>query len=263
MSLPSRVPVAAPTALRDLLGGPARTAVVRGVFSTAVYLDTGDEVVALVTTDALRLPCALVLAAPSSSRPFAAIRPDDVAAVGEGAVAFGNRHFLVRRWWRPARLRPLLPGPRLAARADALEALLPPLPAELPADRRSWRPGTLVGLGPGLTPAGDDVLAAMLLTWSAVPGGATAVAALMAEKVLTLTRTTALSATLLRHAAAGRGIPEVTRLVDALAGSSDLAAPTAQLLAVGHSSGTALAHGVLAATRQALARADRPGTLVA
>jgi len=263
VTLPDGVPVAAPTALAGLLCGPARSAVVRGVFPTAVYLDTGDDVVALVTTDALRLPCALVLAAPGSSRPFATIQADEIAAVGEGAVAVGDRQFLVRRWWPPPRLRPLRPGPQLAARADALEALLPPLPAGLPADRRSWRPGTLVGLGPGLTPAGDDVLAAMLLTLSAVPGSATAVAAIVAEAAPLLTRTTALSATLLRHAAAGRGIPEVARLVDALAGSGDLAQPTARLLAVGHSSGAALAHGVLAATRRALARADRPETKAA
>ena len=173
MTLPDGVPVAAPEALRDLLGGPARTATVRGVFPTAVYLDTGAEVVALVTADGLRLPCALMLAAPTSGRPFAAFQPDDVATVGAGAVAVGDRQFRVRRWWRPAPLRPLNPGPRLAARADALDALLPPLPAELPPDRRTWRPGTLVGLGPGLTPAGDDVLAAMLLTLSAVPGSAT------------------------------------------------------------------------------------------
>ncbi len=58
-------------------------------------------------------------------------------------------------------------------------------------------------------------------------------------------------------------IPEVTRLLDALAGFGDLPTATARLLAVGHTSGTALAHGVLAATRQALARADRPDTEVA
>ena len=263
MTLPDGVPVAAPAALRDLLGGPARTAVVRGVFPTAVYLDTGDDVVALVTADALRLPCALVLAAPRSSRPFATIQPADVTTVGAGAVTVEDQQFLVRRWWRPAPVRPLHPGPRLAARADALEALLPPLPAELPTDRRSWRPSTLVGLGPGLTPAGDDVLAAMLLTLSAVPGTTTVVSALVAATSPLLTRTTALSATLLRHAGAGRGIPEVARLVDALAGDGDLAAPAARLVAVGHSSGTALAHGVLAAARRALARAARPDTLVA
>lgn len=263
MTLPDGVPVAAPAALRDLLGGPARTAVVRGVFATAVYLDAGDEVVALVTTDALRLPCALVLAAQSSARPFAGIRAGDVAAVGAGAVSVDGTQFLVRRWWRPTPLSALQPGPRLAARAAALEALLPPLPAELPPDRRSWRPPALVGLGPGLTPAGDDVLAAMLLTLCAVPGAATTVAALLAETAPLLTRTTALSATLVRHAAAGRGIPEVTALVDALAGARDLAAPTGRLLEVGDTSGTALAHGVLAATLQALHRADRRDALVA
>ncbi len=103
----------------------------------------------------------------------------------------------------------------------------------------------------------------MLLTLSAVPGTATTVDNLFAATTPLLTRTTALSATLLRHAAAGRGIPEVTRLIDALAGSGDLAAATARLLAVGHSSGTALAHGVLAATRQALAGSDRPDAKVA
>lgn len=263
MSLPAGVPVAAPTALTGLLCGPARTAEVRGVFPTAVYLDICDEMVALVSSDALRLPCALVLAAPSSSRPFATVRTDDVVSVGQGAVTVGDRRFVVRRWWRPAGLRPLRPGPRLAARADEIEALLPPPPADLPADRRSWRPGTLVGLGPGLTPAGDDVLAATLLTLSAVPGSATAVSALAAETAPLLTRTTALSATLLRHAAAGRGIPELTSLIDALSGSGDLAAPTARLLAVGHSSGTALAHGVLAAARQALALTGGPQAKVA
>jgi hypothetical protein len=257
------VPVAAPAALSDLLGGTSLAAVVRGVFRTAVYLDTGYEVVALVTADGLRLPCALVLAAPASSRSFATIRSGDVATVGAGSVTVGASQFRVRRWWRPAPVRPLHPGPRLAARADALEAMLPPLPAELPTDRRSWRPGTLVGLGPGLTPAGDDVLAAMLLTLSAGPGTAAAVGALDAETAPLLTRTTALSATLLRHAAAGRGIPEVTELVDALAGSDDLAPATARLIAVGHSSGTALAHGVLAASRHVLAHAGRPDTLVA
>jgi hypothetical protein len=263
VTLPDGVPVAAPAALRDLLGGPTRTAVVRGVFATAVYLDAGDEVVALVTTDALRLPCALVLAAQSSARPFAGIQEGDIAAVGVGAVSVAGRQFLVRRWWRPTPLRPLQPGPRLAAGADALEALLPPLPAELSADRRSWRPRTLVGLGPGLTPAGDDVLAAMLLTLSAVPGTATTLAALVTETAPLLTRTTALSATLLRHAAAGRGIPEVTELVDALGAGRHLGAPTARLLQVGDTSGTAMAHGVLAATRQAVDRADRRGTSVA
>jgi hypothetical protein len=226
VTLSDAVPVAAPTALAGLLRGPARAAVVRGVFPTAVYLDAGDEVVALVTSDALRLPCALVLAVPAGSRPFAGIQPGVVATMGEGAVAIGDRQFLVRRWWRPAPVPLLHPGPALASQARALEALLPPPPAELPADPRAWRPGTLVGLGPGLTPAGDDVLAAMLLTLCAAPGAASALAALSAETVPLLTRTTALSATLLRHATAGRGIPEVTRLVEALAAGSDLGAPT-------------------------------------
>ncbi|MEP6761177.1 MAG: DUF2877 domain-containing protein [Sporichthyaceae bacterium] len=263
MPLPAEVPVAAPTALSGLLCGPVRAAVVRGVFPTAVYLDTSEEVVALVSSDALRLPCALRLATPSSHGLFAAVRPDAVATVGAGEVVVGELRFLVRRWWRPAQPQPLRPGPQLAARADALEELLPVPPADLPADRRDWRPAALVGLGPGLTPTGDDVLAAMLLTLAALPGSAAVVDALARETAPLLAGTTALSATLLRHAAAGRGIPEVTRLVDTLSGSGDLAGPTARLLAVGHSSGAALAHGVLAATRLTADLAVEPPALVA
>ncbi len=263
MPLPAGVPVAAPTTLTGLLSGPARTATVRGVFPTAVYLDTSEEVVALVSSDALRLPCALLLGTPSSHRPFAAVRWGDVATLGAGEVVVGDLRFLVRRWWRPTLAQSLPPGPQLAARADALEGLLPLPPADLPADRQDWRPAALVGLGPGLTPAGDDVLAAMLLTLSAVPGSTGAVDALARETAPLLAGTTALSATLLRHATAGRGIPEVTSLVDALAGCGDLACSTARLLAVGHSSGAALAHGVLAAARLADDLAVQPSALVA
>ena len=263
MPLPARVPVAAPPALSGLLCGPVRAAVVRGVFPTAVYLDTSDEVVAVVSSDALRLPCALLLATPSKRRPFAAIRPEQDATVGAGEVVVGGLRFLVRRWWRPSRPLPLRPGPQLEARARALEELLPRPPAGLPADLGDWRPAALVGLGPGLTPAGDDVLAAMLLTLSAVPGAAATVDALAREITPLLAGTTALSATLLRHAAAGSGIPEIVSLVDALSGSGDLAGSTAQLLAVGHSSGTALAHGVLAAARLADGLAVKPGALAA
>ena len=246
---PAEVPVAASDALRAQLAAPVRPAVVRAVFPTAIYLDTGDDVVAVVTTDGLRLPCALVVAAGSGARPFAHLRTGALAGVGAGVVRLGGQQLVVRRWWRPRRAQPVHPGPGLAARTDELQLLLPALPDELPTDPASWRPRRLLGLGGGLTPAGDDVLAGMLLTLQAAPVAATEFDGLACETADLLSGTTSLSACLLRHAAAGRGIRQVVDVVDALTGSGDLEGATVRLLAVGHTSGTALAHGIVAASR--------------
>jgi hypothetical protein len=71
-------------------------------------------------------------------------------------------------------------------------------------------------------------------------------------------RTTSISAVLLREAADGFAVPALVALVDALHQGSDLGRPTTpaaleqvvvRLLAVGHSSGAALAHGAVAAAR--------------
>jgi hypothetical protein len=246
---PAGVPVAASSALRELITGPAVPAVVRGVFPTALYVDVGTDLVAVVSRDGLRLPCALVVTEPSAARPLARFSIGDAATMGDGVVSVGDRSFVVRRWWRPRRALPWHPGPQLTARCAAVEALLPPLPHPLPADPGAWSPASMVGLGPGLTPAGDDVLAGMLLTLCAAPAAAPRWEELATETLSLLSRTTSLSATLLQHAAAGRGIPQVLDVVDALAGTGNLPAATARLLAVGHSSGAALAHGVLVAAR--------------
>ena len=247
MPTPAGLPAAAAIPLRGLLTGPARPAVLRGVFRTALYVDVDGEVVAVVTADALRLPCALVLAAHSSSTPFAGIRRGGTATVGDGAVFAGDQRFVVRRWWHPRRARTVHPGPGLATRSGALAALLPPPP--FPRNGDGLAPAGLVGLGPGLTPAGDDFLAALLLTLTAAPSAARQLDRIATTTASLLPRTTALSATLIRHAAAGRGIPQVLDLVDAVTGAGDLEAAALRLLGVGHSSGPALAHGVLEAIR--------------
>jgi hypothetical protein len=245
---PTEVPAAAPVAVRPLIAAPARPAAVRGMFPTAVYLDTGDDMIAVVSSDGLRLPCALVVAEPSSARPFAEISGGAAATVGDGAVVVGNDRFVVRRWSHPRRPRALHPGEALSRRVVALDALLAGAPIPLP-DRCALSPSALVGLGPGLTPAGDDVLAAMLLTLSAAPAAESRRDELATETLKLLDRTTTLSATLLRHAVGGRGIPQVIDVIDALGGVGDLAAATARLVAVGHSSGAALARGVLVTAR--------------
>jgi hypothetical protein len=72
-------------------------------------------------------------------------------------------------------------------------------------------------------------------------------------------RTTTLSAALLRHAAAGMALPAVVDVADALAGHGpdDFGPAVARLVAVGHSSGAALAHGLLRGARTVAGSPDQ------
>jgi hypothetical protein len=234
---------AASTALRDALSGPPRSARVLGVHPSCVYLLAGSELVAVETSDALGLPCAVRLAAVRADGPFAGVRREHSAEVGDGGLRAGPLTVRVARWWAP---RPPRAGSS-AGRTDRLAELLAGHPAAVPVDGEV---GDLLGLGPGLTPAGDDVLAGLLVGLHHRPDLRDPLAVEVAR--LAPTRTTALSAALLRHAAAGHGAPTLTAVADALTGAgedSDLDTALDRLLAVGDTSGTALAHGLLRAGR--------------
>src|SRR5690606_28410956 len=123
----------------------------------------------------------------------------------------------------------------------------------------------IVGLGPGLTPSGDDILCGLLvslrLVGDAVRHGRRAVwladwlgAAVTADAG---TRTTALAATLLHCAAAGGAGAEVAAVLRGVAGHEPPALPVRRLLAVGHTSGADLAQGVLAGCRAPQVRGGR------
>jgi hypothetical protein len=121
----------------------------------------------------------------------------------------------------------------------------------------------LVGRGPGLTPEGDDLLAAVVATLvtlgpaAGVAGAAVAglVAALVPERAVGegsgpggAGRTTALAATLLELAARGQVVEPAGRLLD-LSPEGEVAWPGAvrRLERVGHGSGRAYALGIGAA----------------
>lgn len=112
----------------------------------------------------------------------------------------------------------------------------------------------LIGRGPGLTPAGDDVLAGLLSALRILGpclGGrvqrhADACADRLAETVLPWAdvNTTALSATLLMCADAGGVTSAAARLFRAVAGSGQLDAAAAELARIGHTSGRDLLLGI-------------------
>jgi hypothetical protein len=107
----------------------------------------------------------------------------------------------------------------------------------------------LVGLGTGLTPAGDDFLcgfhAAALCRSGARPGRAWLLAALARAVRECLGTTTALSGTFLRSALAGHVFRPLMALAEACAGrpGSDLRGAILQLGSIGHSSGMDAATG--------------------
>ena len=117
----------------------------------------------------------------------------------------------------------------------------------------------LIGLGPGLTPSGDDALVGIEAALYALAWPAAGFLAQAMDDVED--RTTALAATLLRHAAAGEFAERLHTLLAALLGSDDETIRTAidRAAAWGATSGTDCLLGVLigldvaAGVRRALA----------
>ena len=253
---------AASRRLKGIVDGPVRSAMVRAAFPSAVYLDTGKGVVAVVAVDGLRLPISVIVAATSSTGPFGRVLPGDPAAVGGGRVCAGDLEVTIGRWWTPQRPPALVRPEHLPARAarlarilrarrrilsDSVAGGLSRLGSSLRGRRQFGSvPASLVGLGEGLTPSGDDVLAGVLLAlrYLGRPSCADALWASIAEQVPR--RTTALSATLLASAAEGDAVPQVIELLAALAGHRPLEPALDRLLAVGSTSGSDIAHGLLA-----------------
>ena len=210
------IPCAASTLLAGPLdgGAPLREAA-RTRLSVHYETDRADVPVLCVGLPAaVRLPNLLV-----------------VPALPCGSVRTSS--FRVTRWWRPARPR-VRPAPALAVTAAAL----------------ALDPAALIGRGPGLTPTGDYVLAGALVAAHAVRHPLLDTWSAATRDVLRERRTTVVSWGLLHHALDGWATPELAAYVDAVtAGRPEPA--RSRLLALGHSSGRALADGVnlvLAAT---------------
>ncbi|MBN1092557.1 DUF2877 domain-containing protein [Blastococcus sp. TML/M2B] len=268
------VPAAASTGVTALLRGPVRRARIVASTPTGVYLHVPGErdgdVVAVLTSDAARLPLGCVLFRPSTGRPL--VSPTAAAEVGGGRIVVGDLAVSAAAWWDP---RPRLPSARPALLPEGVRQLrttlygegvphsafaLPGLPtgpggplaalrgavrrADLDAALRTAT--RLIGVGPGLTPAGDDVMAGtiaglVLLGHPAAPRFAAGVTALAA------CRTTELSRALLRHAAAGRVSGEYAAVLHALVGEGSLAAAVDALLSSGPTGNRATALGLCTA----------------
>jgi len=254
---------AAAAAVRPLVDGGPCAGLVIGSFARALILGIRTRerprVLSLLAAPTVAVPNGVMLIGDPAA--FACCRPGDPATVGDGEIRVGDLRVRVVRSWecRVHRVRATADGVGALAAAAAASPIGVPRPAvdalggALAAGGRRQDLGAavagLVGLGRGLTPGGDDVLAG-LMTGLHACGGAT-LAARIGDLALqgVSDRTTLLSADLLRLAAQGDACLEVLGVLRAARRSRDVLRPSTsaltvaidRLLSVGHTSGADLA----------------------
>ncbi len=212
------------------------------------------------TRDTTRLPNSIEIASSTLADALGMVPHGASATVGFDRIALDGLTVGVVRWWDPR--------PRLGRISTAeLEAAIRGLPTAVPdiestplavALSAGSPPAilaaaeSLIGSGPGLTPEGDDYLAGALSAIRilgdalGVPRATAALDSVAgALDQLACARTTTFSASLIRHAVAGRVAAPAGVLLRALAGRGDVAISHRDLLRVGHTSGPALAAGMM------------------
>ncbi|MDP3892361.1 DUF2877 domain-containing protein [Nocardioides sp.] len=235
----------------EQLNGPERLAPVVHVGRDAVYVDLAGSAVGVLSRHATHVPCGIRTGLPGLAgiHGIGAARVGDTAVVGEGRLLLHDVETRVCLTvttkagpvHAPAALRTALVDNAVVHRVRA------DLPAHALALLGAGDPAAvaaLLGLGGGLTPLGDDVLAGWLATTAALGRQAQPVGDRVGA--LAPTATTTLSATLLACARRGDVLPEFRRLLATRTGS-DTARALGELLRVGHSSGAGLALGCLLA----------------
>ena len=269
------VPVAAADYVVPVLAGPTRSAVVSAVFSEAIVVSgvgPGADTLVLTGPRAIATPLGV---RSLESLPMTPI--GSPARVGGGELVVAGTTFLLGRTWS-SRVPAIDPSEdRLAELAERARPApigldrdcLQELAAALWADRH---PGlvlavqNLVGLGAGSTPAGDDVLAGLMV--ALYTRRRTELAVRVAEAI-DVTRTSPYSAALLAAAGAGHAALEALAALRWLHGPTpaDLCTinvsgpevhsspsgpqmitdphPVDRLLGVGHTSGADLTAGLL------------------
>jgi hypothetical protein len=279
--------------LELLAGGGERSGVVLGAGATACWVELDGFVVAITTREVPLLPNAVALAAGSGSIQRVGAAAGRVARFAPGRVHLGSLRVTwdpaAPPSWDPTVPEATHAEPeRLARHGAALlrlqqrevadpDTLVRDLAAiglptatdpegaaalaglfravrERDPEPAAGAAGELLGRGPGLTPEGDDLLAAVagtLAVLGPVAGWEPSVLTGFLAALVTPApeRTTALSATLLQLAARRQLVEPAGRLLD-LGPDGEAAWPAAQarLERLGHGSGRAYAAGIAATT---------------
>ncbi|MEN8235658.1 MAG: DUF2877 domain-containing protein [Actinomycetota bacterium] len=266
---PIRVPALASTAVREILTGGSSPGIVLGMSTHASWLLVGSDVIVVTTRDATRLPNGIELPMDASSRILQDVHHAAPVIVDSGRIVFDGLVVEAARWWDPKPAIGRLHPAALAAAIEGLPATVPyvdeqPLRAALverSSDALVSAGEVLIGRGPGLTPESDDylagVVAATRIFGEAIENEAATAMLDAASGPLegtASTRTTALSAALLRCALRGNVAEPASRLIRALAGRGSITDGHKALRRVGDTSGPALAAGVVLGVRALVAQ---------
>lgn len=247
------LPAAASHGIAHILQGQSVPGTIAGQTSSAMWLNIGGDILVVTAAGTAHLPNGV-------STPGFSNIPSDASGgcvAGEGRLRLGGTVLDIVRWWNP---HPSLQPTTHAALAEGCRQARSTLEwntekIQLDFDgAKSFRrsASNLLGRGQGLTPEGDDVLVGVLAALSLIgPAIADPRAKRMLDALAPIIRveapfrTTALSASLLRHAAAGEVAAPVATFLGALTGRGDMAAAAAEIQSMGASSGTATAWGIL------------------
>jgi Protein of unknown function (DUF2877) len=203
----------------------------------AVYVETGGTVLALVSASAPPGPIHL--------------RVDTVPYPTPGSrVRLHGQPRVSARWRPPSLDAELLRRHADAARRSLTETAASGLAGHPAVAVAEWAVGrgdlpaavgALAGLGPGLTPSGDDVLAGLLVVLAVAGHDGREL-----RRAVDGAPTHAISRAFLTWAARGQAVEPVHRLLDALAASDPAAVRRHQeaVLALGHTSGADLLLGL-------------------
>jgi hypothetical protein len=244
-------------ALREVLLGAPGHGQVRWETRFASYAQVRcrgrDQLVALLAPGAVRVPMGVVVDCRTLPGPGTDVH------LGAGTIGFGSATWRPTRWWDP---RPRVSATALVTHCDALERAVRSQPDKafgLPLDEElsvaaaiahgdAQAANSVIGLGPGLTPSGDDVVAGALVALALLSRLDTRTGRAVLDRART--HTTALSAALLESATKGQVIPQAAQLLEAIAAAapqSQIDARADELFAVGSHSGHDLAAGMLGA----------------
>lgn len=255
-----RMPGVASTAIHNLLTSPGIEANVLRISEHGVWLRADGQVLVIAIGGDARFPSGIHLPKGTSPSVFGRISEQSSALIGNGRIMIDGLSVTVSRWWDP---RPVLP----AFEASELAERIRGLPWELPdIDTTGLRDSlaaqsaggilhtarSLLGKGLGVTPEGDDVLigalaATRLLAEAAKRERVVALIAGVSMPIadLAAARTNPISAALIRMALRGQIVEPAGDLLQALTGRGDVAASHLSLIRLGHTSGPALAVGIV------------------
>ena len=259
--------------LERVLSGGAVDASVLGVSSHALWFDAAGAVVAVTTRDAIRLPNGVEIASTSEAGLLESVAHGASVVVRPDALDFGGLVVDLVRWWDPRPALPCTTNEDLVVAIDGFPHSVPGLDTRPLASALSGTSSrdlvdasmTLLGRGPGLTPEGDDVLAgslAAIRTFGMALGSSSALTMLDAAEEPLVTaanrQTTAFSAALIRSSIRGEVAAPVGGFLRALAGRGDIDVHHRDLLRVGHTSGPALAAGIVLGIGSLIAAVPTP-----